>query len=56
MVQFLLPPISDKQVSYMTNDYIINVIYKLEFSYIPNKLFHLQYQVLPRTWKWRHLV
>jgi len=43
-------------VSYMTNDYVINVHYKLEFRYIQNILVHRQYQVLHHTWKWRHLV
>ena len=37
-------------LSYMTNDYIINVHYKLEFRYIQNALFHRQYQVLHHTW------
>ena len=41
-------------VSYMTNDYIINVHYKLEFRYIQNVLFHRQHQVFHHTW--RHLV
>jgi len=40
----------------MTNDYIINVHYKLELGYIQNILFHRQYQALHHTWKWRHLV
>jgi len=43
-------------MSYMTNDYIINVHYKLEFRYVQNILFHRQYQVLHHMWKWRHLV